>query len=98
MDHDYELLARNWRCRAGEIDLIARRKGILVISEVKTRSTDYFGAPSSAVDRDKQRRLRRLAVMWLAQNPGTHRSIRFDVVEVLIDRDEARVNVIEAAF
>jgi putative endonuclease len=96
--HEYKVLARNWRCRSGEIDLVATKDGVLVISEVKTRSSSYFGPPSCAVDHTKQRRLRRLAVMWLAECPGAYRSIRFDVVEVLVEKDSTRIAVIEAAF
>jgi putative endonuclease len=98
VQHDYDVLARNWRCRSGEIDLVATKDGILVISEVKTRSSSYFGPPSSAVDHIKQRRLRQLAVMWLSERPGSYRSIRFDVVEVLLIGDTVRVDVIESAF
>lgn len=69
-----------------------------MISEVKTRSTEYFGSPATAVGFDKQRRLRRLASMWLAAHSCTARTIRFDVVEVLVDDRGIRVNVIEGAF
>lgn len=82
----------------GEIDLIATRGDVLVIGEVKCRSSVYFGSPSLAVGVDKQRRLRRLAASWLAEHPGSRRSVRFDVIEVLVLGDAIRVNVIEAAF
>ncbi len=71
---------------------------MIVISEVKTRSTDYFGPPSSAVGVDKQRRLRRLARVWLAHQPTSFACVRFDVVEVVVSSTSTKLHVIEAAF
>ena len=68
------------------------------MSEVKSRSSHYFGTPGQAVDGDKQRRLRRLAALWLADNRCGTRSVRFDVVEVVFAGPEAEINVIEGAF
>ena len=65
--HGYEIVARNWRCRAGEIDLICRRSRVLVICEVKTRTTEQFGAPFEAVTPAKRRRLRQLATLYLLE-------------------------------
>lgn len=66
LDRRYEVLARNWRCREGELDLVLEAPdGTLVFSEVKTRTTDRFGAPVEAVTEDKQRRIRRLATQYL---------------------------------
>ena len=62
----YEILERNWRCREGEIDVIARLDDVVVICEVKTRSTDRFGSGLDAVDGRKQRRLRALGAGALA--------------------------------
>lgn len=99
------VVARNWRCSAGEIDLVVRdsRGGrrVLVFCEVKTRSSARWGDPSQAVDRNKQRRIRRLAAEFLTHGPGGGGAdtIRFDVVEVLMtDRGTLRVNHIEDAF
>jgi putative endonuclease len=95
----YAVLARNWRVREGEIDLIARRDATIVFCEVKTRRGDAFGSPAEAVTHRKQARLRKLAVQWLAQN-GTHADVlRFDVAQVLPDgRGAWIVDVLEAAF
>jgi putative endonuclease len=77
------LLDRNWRCPHGEIDVVMRDRGdVLVIVEVKTRRSDRFGAPAEAVGPDKVRRLRRLAAAWLAQSGIHPAEVRFDVVEV----------------
>ena len=62
----YRLLARNWRCPAGEVDLIVRRGRLVVVCEVKARRTDAFGPAAAAVGPVKQQRLRRLAAAWLA--------------------------------
>ncbi|CAN5247123.1 YraN family protein [soil metagenome] len=92
----YEVLARNWRCRDGEIDLICARHRRLVICEVKTRSSLAFGHPAEAVTAAKAHKVRSLAAQWLAagEAPFPPREIRFDVAAVLPDE----VSVIEAAF
>lgn len=94
----YRVVARNWRCREGEIDLVLWSRGRdLVFCEVKTRSSARFGVPAEAVTPAKQRRLRVLAARFLAAHgPGlaARRSLRFDVAGVT----GGRVEVIEAAF
>ena len=88
------MLARNWRCDVGEIDLIVRTAGQLVFVEVKARFDDRFGPPSSAVGFAKQRTIRRVAARWLATTAHDHADLRFDVVAVT----GTHVEVIEAAF
>lgn len=94
----YTVVARNWRCREGELDLVVARDGELVFCEVKTRSSDRFGVPAEAVTPSKQRRLRVLAARYLAEaaDPPVvrRRGIRFDVASVMA----GKVEVIEAAF
>ena len=91
----YEVLARNWRCRDGELDLVASSDRHLVFCEVKTRSSTAFGAPAEAVTRTKQLRLRRLAARWLREQGHTPaREVRFDVASVL----GGSVEVLEDAF
>ncbi len=94
VERGYEVLARNWRCRAGELDLVLRRGQTLVFCEVKTRSSDAFGAPVEAITRDKQRRLRHLATRWLEGAPMRPAGIRFDVASVLA----GEIEVLEGAF
>jgi putative endonuclease len=93
-DEGYEVVARNWQCRDGEIDLIVRHGRTVVFCEVKTRTTDAFGVPVEAITRVKRDRLRRLATRWLSEQPAPVREIRFDVVSVL----DGRVEVLHAAF
>ena len=90
----YEVLARNWRCREGELDLIVRRARTIVFCEVKTRSSVRFGAPAEAVTHEKRQRIRVLAARWLTESPVRPREIRFDVAAVLGDA----VEVVEGAF
>jgi putative endonuclease len=99
-DHGYKVMARNWRCRQGELDLIARRAGVVVFCEVKARTSGAFGLPAEAVGAVKQARLRRLAALWFAEqarSTGGRRvggRARFDVASVLA----GQVEVIEDAF
>ncbi len=83
-----EVLTRNWRCRYGELDLIAADAATrtVVFVEVKTRATDLFGGLAQAVTPQKVRRLRRLAGLWLAAQETTWSAIRIDVVGVRIGR------------
>jgi len=90
----YVVLDRNWRCREGEIDLVVARGRLVVFSEVKTRSSDAFGSPASAVTATKQARIRRVAMRWLGVNAVRGASLRFDVVCVI----GGSIDVIEAAF
>lgn len=81
------VLDRNWRCPAGEIDLVLRDGSVLVVCEVKTRSSVRFGSPLEGVDERKAARLRRLAARWLAEHPLTPQEVRIDLVGVLVGAD-----------
>ena len=95
----YEILDRNWRCRQGELDLVVHRDRVLVFCEVKTRSSDRFGAPIEAITREKRQRIRVLAGRWLDEHKPVVREVRFDVASVLVRADgQAVVEVMEAAF
>jgi len=97
-ERGFEVLARNWRGRAGEIDLVVADRRMIVFCEVKTRASDRFGEPFEAVTSAKQARIRRLAADWLRTEGGrlgrVRRDVRFDVVSVR----SGRVDVLEAAF
>ena len=80
------LLDRNWRCDAGEIDLVLRDGQVLVFCEVKTRSSTLYGNPLEAVTEQKAARLRRLAARWLAAHSLRPREVRIDLVGVLVPR------------
>ncbi len=82
--HGLVVLDRNWRCDAGEIDLVLRDGQVLVICEVKTRTSTDYGDPLEAVDRRKVDRLRRLAARWLRVHDCHPEDIRIDMVGVLV--------------
>ena len=92
--HGYAVLERNWRCRAGEVDLICARGRTLVVCEVKARGQTAHGHPLEAVTRAKQLRLRRLAGAYLRSQDRRWAEVRFDVAAVL----GATLHVVEGAF
>ncbi|HVM41771.1 MAG TPA: YraN family protein [Acidimicrobiia bacterium] len=94
----FEVLDRNWRSPAGELDLVLRRGRLVVFCEVKTRAGIGFGVPAEAVDARKQARIRRLASAWLAEHRRRGET-RFDVASVVWPKGgQPTVEVIEAAF
>lgn len=93
------LLDRNWRCREGEIDIVAREDGQVVICEVKTRRGLDFGPPVEAVTPAKVKRLRTLGLRWLADHGYPYTPLRFDVVSVVANpRGPAAVEHLRGAF
>ncbi|WP_188827843.1 YraN family protein [Nocardia camponoti] len=98
-DAGMEIVARNWRCRYGELDLIVQDPGITAFVEVKTRSGLGFGTPAEAVTYAKQRRIRQLALLWLSEQGGPYRRIRFDVISVLVPPgSKPKIDHLPAAF
>ncbi|WP_328886844.1 YraN family protein [Streptomyces sp. NBC_00316] len=86
-DAGMAVLERNWRCRAGEIDILAMDGDALVVCEVKTRRAGMFEHPMAAVTRAKADRLRRLAEIWLDRNGGAPPGgVRIDLVGVVLPR------------
>ena len=78
------VLSRNWRCRDGELDVVATDAAVLVVCEVKTRSSEHFGSALEAVTERKAARLRRLAARWLAAHRLRPDDVRIDLVGVLV--------------
>lgn len=98
-DRGLRVLDRNWRCREGEIDIVARDGDALVFCEVKTRTGLGFGHPAEAVTPRKQKRLRLLAQRWLAAHDEHAPDLRFDVIGVLVPQEGLpRVTHLPAAF
>lgn len=93
-DAGYRVLARNWRCAEGELDLVCRRGGTVVVCEVKARATGAFGTALEAVTPAKARRVRHLAARWLREEGVRCRRVRFDVAAVTA----GRLEVVEGAF
>ena len=82
----WEVLARNWRCEWGELDIVAVDADELVAVEVKTRRSTSFGSPQEAVTHAKLKRLRRLAAAWLDQQSRSFGGVRIDVIAVTVER------------
>jgi putative endonuclease len=94
----YRVVARNYRCRLGELDCVAVQGRTLVFLEVKARRSDDFGGPLEAVDRRKRRRMTRLARYYTLQHNLGDVAQRFDVVAVWFEGGKPRVEVYPNAF
>lgn len=84
-DHGYAILARNWRCARGELDVVATDGPHLAVCEVKTRSGSSFGEPFEAVTAVKLLRLRALGQLWIQSHRGGERPsgvLRVDVISI----------------
>jgi len=91
-------IARNFRCRAGEIDLVVRDGATIVFVEVRSRRGDRAGTPFESVDRRKQAQVARVARHFLAARGLGDRDARFDVVGVRFDREPPEVEHVPGAF
>lgn len=97
----YTIIAMNYYCRMGEIDIIAQKKGYVVFAEVKLRKNSEHGYAREFVTEQKQEKLRIAAEMWLSQNP-TELQPRFDVIEIYapqgIETKRPQINHLENVF
>ncbi len=82
-ERGFRILDRNYRCREGELDIVAAEHRTLVAVEVKTRSGLTYGTPLEAVNSQKRRRLRRLAVNWVVSHGVIFDDIRVDVIAIV---------------
>jgi putative endonuclease len=96
-DKGYRILETNWRFRNFEADIIASMGDIMVVAEVKTRSSNFFGEPETFVNRQKQRNLIKAANAYIQQK-GLGLEVRFDIISVLMNGSVDNVKHIEAAF
>lgn len=95
----YTIVCKNFRCRSGEVDIIARQGGVLVFVEVKTRRSASFGSPAAAVTPRKQQQIAKAALEYLARENLFDTEARFDVVSILVAADgEPRIELIQNAF
>lgn len=95
------IASRNWRCREGELDIVAHdRHSLVVVCEVKTRSGLGYGSGAEAVTAGKRRRIRRLAGLWLAEyRARSGLVVRFDVISVLVPpAGQPQISHIPGAF
>lgn len=96
-DKGYSIIETNWRFDKDEIDIVAKDGEELVIVEVKTRSTDFYGFPEDAVDSQKERFLIRATEAYLEQN-GLDIDTRFDIVSIILNEKETKTYHIVDAF
>jgi putative endonuclease len=96
--HGYRILERNYRCRFGEIDLIARDGRMLAFVEVKTRRSQKYGPAAAAVTLQKQRHLIKASQAYLIQRKKAAELCRFDVVTVELDAQQPHIELIKDAF
>ncbi|HOB20490.1 MAG TPA: YraN family protein [Candidatus Atribacteria bacterium] len=97
-ENGYEILARNYRSRAGEIDIIAMKDDILVFTEVKTRTSTAFGMPSEAVSYKKQDKYFRTAMHYITETGTRDIAYRFDIIEVVVEKGAVSINHIMDAY
>lgn len=82
----YSILQRNWRCRSGEVDIIAVREDLLIFVEVRSRSSNSgFGTPQESVDQRKMQQVRSTAAVYIQMSGEHTRQIRFDVIAVMMN-------------
>jgi putative endonuclease len=94
----YSILARNWRCPVGEIDIIAADGSTLVFIEVKTRTSTAFGLPLEAVNWRKTEKLKALSVHWLREHRHAG-PFRFDVISIVMPKHcRPELQHVRAAF
>ena len=96
-DKGWQILETNWHSNHREADIIARHGDLLVIVEVKTRSTDFFGSPEEFVSRQKQRRLAKAANHYILMS-GLDLEVRFDIISIVMQMPRPKLKHIEDAF
>jgi len=89
----YQIVERNYRCRMGELDVIARDKDTLVFVEVRSRSTKRFGLPQESVGPAKQRKIRLLAEYYLQSLRQPLQKVRFDVMALYFGPNGKLLNI-----
>ncbi len=82
-----KILERNYRVRAGEIDIIGLDENILVFYEVKTRSNNIYGTPAESVNYYKQMHIKNVALEFMSRARPKFKGMRFDIIEVNLDDD-----------
>ncbi len=93
----YQIIERNWRFKKAEIDIIAQKDNLLVMAEVKTRSTDYFGDPQEFI-KPKQKKLLLLAIDEYVTSRDLDVNVRFDFIGIILNKKETRIEHLEDAF
>lgn len=93
-----KIIEKNYRCKIGEIDIIAQDKDELIFIEVKTRSQKVFGNPVESVNDEKKNHIYRVAQYYITLKKLEKAKVRFDVIEVYIKNDNVNINLIKNAI
>jgi putative endonuclease len=95
--NNYKILEKNWRFKKAEVDIIALKKGILAVVEVKTRSSDYFGNPQDFVNQKKIKLLVE-AINEYVISKNLDVEVRFDIIAILKNKDKFDIQHLKDAF
>ncbi len=98
IDNGYKIIKRNYRTKLGQIDIIAKDKDTLCFIEVKTRTSDMAGLPEEAITVIKQKKISKIALIYLKENQLLNKRARFDVVSILFNEGGFKINLIKDAF
>jgi putative endonuclease len=94
----YHIIARNYYTRYGELDIICEKNNTIIFTEVKTRTSTRYGLPQEAVTVTKIEHLKKAALIYLNSLNKRYKEIRFDVIAILINRENNEINHIKGAF
>jgi putative endonuclease len=94
----YKIIARNYKTKFGEIDIVAKEKETIVFVEVKARHSDRFGGPEAAINRFKQGQISKAALFFLKDNGLLENKARFDIVSIRYREKLPQINLIRNAF
>lgn len=84
----YEIVEQNFRCRLGEVDIICKKNNQIIFVEVKTRTSDSYGTPGEAVNKDKKNKIRKVAALYMMSEKITNYQVKFDVMEIVLNHIE----------
>lgn len=97
-DRGYSIVARNWRCSIGEIDVVAKDKSRLVFVEVKTRNGTGYGHPFEAITAAKVARMRKLVAQWCLENGTSGSEVRLDAIAVIVRGGKIGIEHLKQVF
>ena len=96
--HGYKIVERNFKCKQGEIDIIAKQKNQYIFIEVKTRKSLKYGMPSESVNKTKQNHIKKVAQYYICTNKISNFIIRFDIIEIYLKNGKYQINHLKQAF
>jgi putative endonuclease len=95
IENGYSIMTRNFYCRQGEIDIVATKQDEIIFVEVKTRTNFYYGRPAEAVNGIKRKNMQKASAYFIYKNRLNNISIRFDVIEIFIEKNQYKINHIK---